>query len=105
MLVALTALALIPGGCAHTWLFTRGRATMQASLDRPFRTRTTQAGQVTGTAPDSNPSALFLPSNASCRTGDGAAAPRGRSGDVSGPAALTPRAWWRYHRATVSIQP
>ena len=45
-LLALVASALVPAAHSHTWLFTRGRATMQASLDRPFRARITQAGQV-----------------------------------------------------------
>ena len=31
---------------AHTWLFTRGRATMQASLDFPFRQRLTEVWRV-----------------------------------------------------------
>ena len=30
----------------HTWVFTKGRATMQASLDKPFRDRITEGGQV-----------------------------------------------------------
>ena len=32
---------------AHTWLFTSGRATMQASLAKPFRLRVDEAGQGT----------------------------------------------------------
>lgn len=38
--------ALFPVGTAHTWMFSRGRATMEASLDRPFRVRKEQAGLV-----------------------------------------------------------
>ena len=42
--LALAAMASV--GHAHTWLFTRGRATMQASLTKPFRQRMSEAGQV-----------------------------------------------------------
>ena len=31
----------------HTWMFSKGRAWMQASLDAPFRARVTEAGQGT----------------------------------------------------------
>ena len=45
---ALLALALAPAPAqGHTWLFTSGRATMQASLDKPFRLRVEDAGQGT----------------------------------------------------------
>lgn len=37
---------LVGNSEAHTWLFTRGRATMQASLDKPYRDRVMEAGQV-----------------------------------------------------------
>ena len=36
--------ALLSTAVAHTWLFTRGRATMEASLDRPFRVQKQQGG-------------------------------------------------------------
>lgn len=32
---------------AHTWMFSKGRAWMQASLDKPFRERVTAGGQGT----------------------------------------------------------
>ena len=45
---ALVAAALAPTPAqGHTWLFTQGRATMQASLDKPFRLRVMDAGQGT----------------------------------------------------------
>ena len=48
-IVSLVALGLVHlplSAEGHTWLFTRGRATMQASLTLPFRERGQSAGQV-----------------------------------------------------------
>jgi hypothetical protein len=38
-------LLLICNVAGHTWLFTRGRATVESSLDKPFRARKSEAGE------------------------------------------------------------
>ena len=37
----------VPAAQGHTWMFTKGRAWMQASLDKPFRQRILEGGQGT----------------------------------------------------------
>jgi hypothetical protein len=46
-LAATLTLALVPTAAGHTWLFTSGRATMQASRTYPFRRRAESAGKGT----------------------------------------------------------
>lgn len=61
-------LLILPAVKSHTWLFTRGRATMQASLTLPFRERGQSAGQVRIAAPLATPTLLHfspLPSSPS----------------------------------------
>ena len=44
--LSILAATLICAVNGHTWCFTKGRAWMQASLDKPFRDRVVEGGQV-----------------------------------------------------------
>jgi len=52
---ALLVASVVSLSSGHTWLFTRGRAAMEASLDKPFRARKLQGGLVSPNAGGTGP--------------------------------------------------